>query len=132
RDGELVALLPLYRKFHSWGEYVFDWSWADAWRHHGLSYYPKLVAAIPFTPATGPRLCIAAGEDRAGLIGALVEALQGKVEAEHLSSLHILFPEAEAAQELVQAGLAHRLGVQYQWFNRGYRDFDDFLAACTA
>lgn len=132
RDGELVALLPLYRKYHSYGEYVFDWSWADAYHRHRLAYYPKLVAAIPFTPAEGPRLCIAAGEDAAAITGALLAALRQRVAAEALSSLHILFPHADRAGQLLQQGLSHRLGLQYHWFNRGYRDFDDFLAACTA
>ena len=67
RGERLIALMPLYLKNHSYGEYVFDWSWADAWRRHGLQYYPKLVTAVPFTPATGPRLCLLAGEDQATL-----------------------------------------------------------------
>jgi predicted N-acyltransferase len=132
RDGKLVALLPLYRKAHSWGEYVFDWSWAEAYQRHHLPYYPKLVAAIPFTPSTGPRLCIAAGEAPAAVTTALIDALRQRLHSEQLSSLHILFPEAEEAQALVAAGMSHRLGLQYQWFNRGYGDFEDFLAACTA
>src|SRR5262245_6368419 len=75
RDGDIVAAMPLYLKAHSYGEYVFDWSWADAWQRSGLAYYPKLLCAIPFTPATGPRLLLAASEDGDALLAQLFDAI---------------------------------------------------------
>lgn len=127
RNDALVAVMPLYRKTHSYGEYVFDWSWADAYRRYGYAYYPKLLCAIPFTPATGPRLCVRAGEDFAAVAAAVVNALQ-----QHLcgvaSSLHILFPDREAGAAFAALGLSERTGVQYHWYNDGFADFDAFLA----
>ena len=128
RNRNPVAVLPLYLKSHSYGEYVFDWSWADAWRRHGLNYYPKLVTAIPFTPATGPRMGIAPGEDPHILIPVLVDAVQQFAGARQISSWHLLFPEPEMAERLGKAGLSTRLASQFHWFNRGYRSFDEFLA----
>ena len=137
RDGELVAVMPLYRKLHSYGEYVFDWQWADAYERYGRRYYPKLVAAIPFTPATGPRFGIAAGEDAAALCRALVEGLRERVATQRLSSLHLLFPQAAQRDLLLASGLSRRCGVQYHWFNRDpsgkrYDDFDAFLGALSS
>ncbi|MDX9875136.1 MAG: GNAT family N-acetyltransferase [Spongiibacteraceae bacterium] len=129
---ELVAVLPLYLKDHSWGEYVFDWSWADAAAQLGIDWHPKLLAAIPYTPATGPRLCIRAGEPADQVTAAVVEELRRRVRDDGLSSLHLLFPTAEACDELAAAGLAVRHGAQYHWFNQQYRDFDDFLATVSS
>jgi uncharacterized protein len=124
RGEELVGAMPLYLKAHSYGEYVFDWAWADAYRRHGRRYYPKLVAAIPFTPATGPRLISDDPVIRARLLeGALAFGAKEKV-----SSLHILFPEADEAAECAAAGLLLRSSVQFHWTNPGYRDFVDFLS----
>jgi uncharacterized protein len=123
-DGALVGAMPLYLKAHSYGEYVFDWSWADAYRRHGRRYYPKLLAAIPFTPATGPRLIAEDPATRAQLL----EAARAVVAEERLSSLHILFPEAREAAECAAAGLLLRSSVQFHWTNPGYRDFADFLS----
>ncbi len=129
RDGVLAGALPLYAKTHSYGEYVFDWAWADAFRRHGLRYYPKLVAAIPFTPATGPRLLARDDATRAVLLAhALGLAVDG---AGHCSSLHVLFPTAEDAQACARAGMIVRHGVQFRWENRGYRDFADFVGAMS-
>lgn len=128
RDNTLVALMPLYLKSHSYGEYVFDWSWADAWRQQGLSYYPKLVTAIPFTPATGPRLCMAAEENRTQLLSAMLAAIEQFASQQQLSSWHLLFPEREDAETLASQGASLRLASQFHWFNRGYTHFDDFLA----
>jgi predicted N-acyltransferase len=128
QDDQLVALMPLYIKSHSYGEYVFDWGWADAWRRHGLDYYPKLVSAIPFTPATGPRLCISAGQERATLLKAMLQAIQQLADKQQLSSWHLLFPEQEDAALLADMGVSTRLASQFHWFNRGYECFDDFLA----
>ena len=128
RGGELVALMPLYLKSHSWGEYVFDWGWADAWRRSGLDYYPKLVTAIPFTPATGPRICVAAAESRKELMQAMLAAVQKLADTEGWSSWHLLFPTAEDADILGGLGMSTRLASQFHWFNRGYGNFDEFLA----
>jgi predicted N-acyltransferase len=127
RGERLVGLMPLYLKSHSYGEYVFDWSWADAWQRHGLAYYPKLLTAVPFTPATGPRLCTAAGEDRAACAAALLRAVQGLAEDQQLSSWHLLFPAPEESELLGKLGTSTRLGSQFHWFNRGFQSFDDFL-----
>jgi len=124
-SGErLVGALPLYAKAHSYGEYVFDWGWADAYRRYGRRYYPKLVCAIPFTPVPGPRLL--AGD--AATKRALLDAALRLVADGEASSLHILFIENEDALVCERAGLIGRTGVQFHWNNPGYRDFDDFLA----
>jgi len=125
RAGKLAGAMPLYLKTHSYGEFVFDFAWADAYRRAGLDYYPKLVSAVPFTPATGPRLLASDGEDRKALLDA---ALQVARET-GVSSFHCLFcPESEA-RELEGRGLLLRHGVQFHWENRNYGIFDDFLAA---
>jgi predicted N-acyltransferase len=124
-DGErLAAALPLYVKGHSYGEYVFDWAWADAYGRHGLDYYPKLLSAIPFTPVTGPRLLARDDAARA----ALVDVLLATQQATEVSSTHILFPPDAQAQQLADAGYLLRSGVQFHWMNAGYADFDAFLA----
>ena len=120
----LVGALPLYQKAHSYGEYVFDWGWADAYRRHGRRYYPKLVAAVPFTPVTGPRVLGDAATRRA-LVGAAV----AQVESGRQSSFHALFVTEDAAAELERDGLILRRGVQFHWQNAGWHDFDGFLAA---
>ncbi|WP_206199456.1 GNAT family N-acetyltransferase [Parasulfuritortus cantonensis] len=125
RDGVLVGALPLYLKSHSWGEFVFDWAWAEAYERHGLAYYPKAVAAVPFTPVSGPRLLAADPAVRT----ALVDAALDLARSDGLSSLHILFPGPDEAQELARRGLLLRQGVQLHWRNPGYRDFEDYLAA---
>ena len=125
--GRLVGAMPCYRKHHSYGEYVFDWSWADAYRRHGEPYYPKLLSAVPFTPAAGPRLLLADGLTFAGVKDELLAALDAEMARLGASSWHLLFPERAVAEELAAAGLGHRTGVQFHWHNRGYRDFADFL-----
>lgn len=132
RAGRLIAVMPLYVKYHSYGEYVFDWSWADAYRRHGRQYYPKLLSAIPFTPATGPRLCVAAGENLGAIALNLIEALRERIERTDMSSLHILFPQSELHTTLLDAGLSERVGVQYHWFNDNFSSFDDFLATFSS
>jgi predicted N-acyltransferase len=129
QDDKLVALMPLYIKSHSYGEYVFDWGWADAWQRHGLSYYPKLVSAIPFTPATGPRLCIADGEARERMFTAMLRAIKQLADDQQLSSWHLLFPEQADAELLAKLGTSTRLASQFHWFNRDYESFDGFLAS---
>lgn len=124
-DGEdLAAALPLYVKVHSYGEYVFDWAWADAYGRHGLAYYPKLLSAVPFTPVAGPRLLARDSDARA----ALIEVLRATQQATEVSSTHILFPPEEHARQLQEAGFLLRSGVQFHWLNNEYADFDAFLA----
>jgi uncharacterized protein len=124
-DGDmLAAALPLYLKDHSYGEYVFDWAWADAYQRHGLAYYPKLLAAVPFTPVAGPRLLARDDAARA----ALIDVLQAMQRALDVSSTHILFPPEAHARQLHDAGFLLRSGVQFHWLNEGYADFDAFLA----
>lgn len=128
RGSELIAAMPLYLKAHSYGEYVFDWSWADAWQRTGHQYYPKLLCAIPFTPATGPRVLIAPGESRSEVLAMLLDAVKRRTGFEALSSFHLLFPDADLRVCAGSLGLSERMGVQYHWFNRGFQEFDDFLA----
>ncbi|KAF0814705.1 hypothetical protein IGB42_00760 [Andreprevotia sp. IGB-42] len=123
--GMSQGLLPLYLKHHSYGEYVFDWSWAQAYREHGLDYYPKLVSAIPFTPVPGERLLAVDEASRSMLVrGALT--LAQDIEA---SSLHLLFHPPADLPLLHAAGLQTRTQIQFHWLNQGWQHFDDFLAA---
>ncbi|MBL8483119.1 MAG: N-acetyltransferase [Rhodocyclaceae bacterium] len=127
QQERLLACAPAYEKRHSYGEYVFDWSWAEAWEQAGGNYYPKLSCAIPFTPVSGPRLFARDTKAREALAAALLECARGHA----FSSLHVLFPCDTDLQVLTGAGLLARHGVQFHWKNRGYRDFDEFLAALT-
>lgn len=122
--GALVAASPVYAKQHSYGEYVFDWAWADAYQRNGVPYYPKLLCAVPFTPVQGTRL-IAANERARRQLAATLVAL---AEQSEVSSLHVLFPTGEEAGLLAEMGMMLREGVQFHWLNDGYRHFDDFLA----
>jgi predicted N-acyltransferase len=125
KNHQLAGAMPLFLKTHSYGEYVFDWAWADAYQRHGLEYYPKLLCAVPFTPVTGPRLLARAAPDRARLLAAALDM------AREVSSLHVLFPPAEQALQMEDAGLMLRRTVQFHWQNEGYADFDDFLSRLT-
>ena len=128
-DGDtLAAAMPLYVKSHSYGEYVFDWAWADAYQRNGLDYYPKLLSAVPFTPVTGPRLLARDAHARAALIAVLV----GTQEATPVSSTHILYPPEDEALALQAAGFMLRSGVQFHWLNAGYANFDAFLDTLEA
>ncbi|WP_244976381.1 GNAT family N-acetyltransferase [Paludibacterium paludis] len=122
QDG-IVAAAPAYIKQHSYGEYVFDWAWAEAWERAGGHYYPKLVVAVPFTPVCGPRLM---GDT--ALRGGVIHALEQQVVDTGLSSAHVLFPGQDEVGALEEAGWLIRHGVQFHWIQRGYRDFGDFLA----
>ncbi|HEY6081011.1 MAG TPA: GNAT family N-acetyltransferase [Polyangiaceae bacterium] len=128
-NGQCVAAAPAYVKTNSEGEFVFDYAWA---RHsEGVlraPYYPKLLLAIPFTPATGPRIMIQPGVERARVLGAFASALPQLCQALPVSSAHVLFLPGAASQELAALGYAERRGVQFHWENPGYRDFDDFLS----
>jgi predicted N-acyltransferase len=123
----LAAAVPLYRKDHSFGEYVFDWAWAEAHEERGLAYYPKWLAAVPFTPAPGSRLMARDAPARTALVDGLLELVRDS----NLSSLHVLLAPLAQIEALAEAGLLVQPGVQFHWGNAGYRDFDDFLAALS-
>ncbi|HEX4235977.1 MAG TPA: GNAT family N-acetyltransferase [Caldimonas sp.] len=128
RGGELVAACPLYLKDHSYGEYVFDWAWADAYQRHGLDYYPKLLDAIPFTPVPGPRLLATSAEHRL----VLLRAMEQLARSADLSSAHLLFLDDADRAAARAAGWSLRTTVQFHWTNRtphAYADFADFLAS---
>jgi predicted N-acyltransferase len=128
RAGRVVAACPLYLKDHSYGEYVFDWAWADAYRRHGLDYYPKLVDAIPFTPVPGPRLLARTAADRL----LLLRAIEQLARSAQLSSAHLLFLDDDDQAAAREAGWSLRTTVQFHWRNRAptpYADFADFLAS---
>jgi predicted N-acyltransferase len=130
RDEQLVGAVPGYAKEHSYGEYVFDWSWAEAYQRYGLRYYPKWLVAVPFTPVPGSRLIAADAAARAELTAALVVAARRSQQ----SSLHVLYAPPEQIALLHAEGLLVRKGVQFHWRNRQpqpYADFDEFLAALT-
>ena len=126
-DGRPVAVLPMYLKSHSYGEYVFDWSWSQAWQQSGLSYYPKLVSAIPFTPATGPRLCRAPELDEHTAWDHALDAITQFARQQQLSSWHLLFPQETVSGYLLGQGLPQRRTVQFHWLNEGFDSFDQFL-----
>jgi len=128
RGDELVAAAPSYIKEDSDGDFSRDWGWADAAMRARIPYYPKLVMTVPFTPCTGRRVLVRAGEDRAELTEILVGGALEVAKQAGLSSVHALFPLPEEARELEAAGLARRVSYQYHWRNDGYRTFDDFLA----
>jgi predicted N-acyltransferase len=132
-DGEtLVGACPAYLKTNSYGEFVFDHTWADAYQRAGLPWYPKLVSAVPYTPATGNRLLTAPGSDRDGIRKLMIEAAISMSREQELSSAHFLFTTEAETQMLEQHGLMRRLGCQFHWHNQGYRCFDDFLAGLSS
>ena len=125
-DGRLLGAVPQYLKLHSWGEFIFDWSWAQSYARAGLDYYPKLLSAVPFTPVTGPRLLVAGSADpqiRTKLARLLLESARQS----GASGAHVNFTTADDQAALEQAGFLRRHDCRFQWHNRGYRDFDDFL-----
>jgi predicted N-acyltransferase len=124
-DGAtLAAAMPLYVKSHSYGEYVFDWAWADAFQRNGIAYYPKLLSAIPFTPVSGSRLLARDARART----ALLEFLCQQQLLADMSSTHVLYPPQQEAEQLQEAGFLLRSGVQFHWLNQGFVDFEQFLA----
>ncbi|WP_437917274.1 GNAT family N-acetyltransferase [Sorangium sp. So ce302] len=131
-EGALLAAAPAYLKDNSEGEFVFDHGWASASHQIGAPYYPKLVVAVPFTPATTPRLLVRRPEDRPALLPVLAETLRKLVARSRISSAHVLFPTEDEAAALSDAAMAHRCGVQFQFENEGYRTLDDFLARFNA
>jgi len=130
--GQVIACAPLYVKSHSYGEYVFDWSWADAFRRSGKTYYPKAQCAIPFTPVTGSRLLVRPDGDAPTLRSALLGAMLEITKRQGCSSLHVTFPTAEEWQHMGQMGMMQRVGQQFHWENDGYATFADFLATLSS
>lgn len=128
KDGsQLLGAMPLYAKSHSYGEYVFDWAWANAFEQHGLDYYPKLICAIPFTPITGPRLFASDPAIRK----LMAEVLSQQLHSLNLSSAHVLFPDDESAESLEKSGWLRRNGVQFRWENENFPAFEAFLATLS-
>jgi hypothetical protein len=136
-SGRLVAAVPQYLKTHSWGEFIFDWSWAQSYQRAGLEYYPKQLAAIPFTPVTGPRLLLhpqeAADPDRAPELRAMIAGvLLDSARQTGASGAHVNFTLSEDQDALERAGFMRRHDCRFLWRNRGFRSFDDFLATFRA
>jgi hypothetical protein len=130
--GRLRAALPLYAKHHSWGEFVFDFAWAEAYDRAGIDYYPKLVAAVPYTPVPGPRVLLEPGQplqECANLLIAAAREVAGELPA---SSLHVLFPDDGQLGALEAAGMTLRRDCQFHWIDEGYGDFEGFLDRFTA
>jgi len=129
--GQLRAAMPLYEKSHSWGEFVFDWAWANAYDQAGLSYYPKLVSAVPFTPAPCPKLLLRDPDDVEAASGLLQAAVSLASETD-CSSVHMLFPSSADLPHMEAAGLLIRKDCQFHWHNKNYSSFDDFLGTFTS
>lgn len=126
-EQTLVGVMPLYLKTHSYGEYVFDWAWADAYQRNGMAYYPKLLSAIPFSPITSTRLIAKSPQ----IQSLMVQALSETMLKHRLSSAHVLFPDTASAAILEQAGWMQRHGVQFRWENSAFNSYDDFLATLS-
>ncbi|MFZ5470909.1 MAG: GNAT family N-acetyltransferase [Myxococcota bacterium] len=132
RGSALVGLAPAYRKHHSMGEYVYDFSWANAAEAMGVRYYPKLLVGPALSPLTAPRFHAAPGESLEVVRKELLAGALASAEETSCSSVHVIFPTAEEAAALEELGLARRTGMQYHWRNPGYRTYDDFLARFDA
>jgi len=131
-NTQLIAVMPGYLKAHSYGEFVFDFAWAEAYERHRLHYYPKWISAIPFSPVTGSRLCVRAGCDARAVLERVLEFIKRRVAEQKLSSWHLLFPEHAIAEHVSAYGMPARKAVHFQWFNDNYKTFDDFLAECNS
>jgi hypothetical protein len=130
-NGHTVGVVPMYLKSHSYGEYVFDHGWADAYRRAGGRYYPKLQVSVPFTPVTGHRILVADHPEREAIRDALIGTLVEVAKRHRVSSLHVTYCTGDEADAFARAGFLIRSGFQYYWENRGYRSFDEFLAALS-
>jgi predicted N-acyltransferase len=126
-QDHLVGAAPAYIKMHSYGEYLFDWAFAEAYQNYGLSYYPKLLFAIPFTPAEGARLGCAAGQEPAELLNLVQQAFTQLAKSLNLSHMQCLYADAVAQAAFRESGFIERADVQFQWHNKNYQCFDDFL-----
>ncbi len=129
-DGQLLGAMPHYLKHHSYGEYIFDHSWANAFERAGGTYYPKLLGAVPFTPASGPRLLVRDG--RSDLKAALAKGALRLLDKYQLSSAHINFLPEHDAKLLANDGWLHRTGIQFHWHNQNFANFDGFLATLSS
>lgn len=127
QKNQLVGAMPLYIKSHSYGEYVFDWAWAEVYEKSGLAYYPKLLSAIPFSPITSSRLITGSNEIKL----LLIEALEAVMQQHQLSSAHVLFPDDDDANLFEQVGWMKRHGVQFRWENEAYQTFEVFLQSLS-
>ena len=127
-----IAAMPLYLKNNSWGEYVFDWSWAEAYTRHGMNYFPKFVTSIPFTPSVGTRILIKEGIDKLAVAQLIFEKVQLQAEALGASSWHILVPKEEEHRLFDSIGISPRVATQFHWYNNSYNSFSDFLASLNA
>lgn len=131
-EDKPLAVMPLYAKNNSYGEFVFDWGWAEAYQRYGLNYYPKLVTAIPFSPVAGPRVGVSPDAVPDQVFEALLNALHQLAESHGYSSWHLLFPGQRLQAALLnmkdEGAFLHREAVQFHWYNRGYHGFVDFLA----
>lgn len=130
-QDRLIAAMPCYLKNHSYGEYIFDWSWADAYQQQNLDYYPKLVTAIPFTPATGPRIGIHPDHlnNKDMIVASIVDAIKFLQNKYQTSNWQCLFSDKALSQKLTEQGCIERHEIQYHWHNNNYHQFDDFLAS---
>ncbi len=128
----LVGACPAYIKHNSYGEFVFDWAWADAYHRNGIEYYPKLVIAAPFTPASGPRLMARTGSDSAVIKQQLIQAAVATVDEHNMSGAHWLFCDEDDREQLQQAGMLMRSDYQYHWSNSNYENFDHFLSQLSS
>ena len=131
-NDAVLGVMPLYLKGHSQGEYVFDHAWAEAYERAGGRYYPKLLGAVPFTPASGPRFLAHPDTDAAAVRAALIEGARALAEQAGVSSLHVTFPTEPEWRAMGQAGMLLRQDQQFWWSNAGYASFDDFLAALSS
>jgi predicted N-acyltransferase len=131
-SGQLVAAAPLYLKTNSHGEFVFDWSWANAYERHGSDYYPKLLCAVPYSPVTGPRLLVGNDDRSDGLRRRLISAIERQIESSGLSSAHLNFGVPADAAVFAQTAWLPRFDWQFHWTHRGWHDFDAFLASLTS
>jgi predicted N-acyltransferase len=131
-SDNIIAVIPAYIKTHSYGEYVFDHSWANAYQQHGLDYYPKLIMAIPFTPVTGARVLKGVGIETNALLHYITDIKKDLLQRLCVSSLHVLFPPASTSKVLAETGFNKRNSVQFNWHNKDYLTYNDFTAALTA
>jgi len=131
RSKKLIGAMPLYLKLHSYGEFVFDWSWAQAYEQQGMQYYPKALCAIPFTPVQGSRILFAPLENKSQVQEQLIAGLKTLVLQNKLSSAHILFPLGEQTQAMVDQGFMLRDSVQFHWHNHQFVNFEQFLSTLT-
>ena len=130
-DTKLVGGLPLFVKSHSFGEYVFDWAWAEAYKKNGLNYYPKLISAIPFTPVTSQRFLVPAVPNASEIQSFMIETLEQITCSNQFSGVHVLFPNESSAKELSRANWLQRHGVQFHWHNDSFETFEEFLNQLT-